>query len=54
MLGGGSTPGAIPGAPESFVMVKDAAKRKAPKELPFPAAIRNAAEASAPAEGEQQ
>jgi large subunit ribosomal protein L3 len=46
--------GAIPGAPESFVMVKDAAKRKAPKELPFPAAIRNAAAEPAAAEGEQK
>jgi large subunit ribosomal protein L3 len=44
--------GAVPGAPESFVMVKDAAKRKAPKDLPFPAAIRGAGEAAAPAEGE--
>jgi large subunit ribosomal protein L3 len=44
--------GAVPGAPESFVMIKDAAKRKAPKDLPFPAAIRGAGEAAAPAEGE--
>jgi large subunit ribosomal protein L3 len=44
--------GAVPGAPEGFVMVKDAAKRKAPKELPFPAAIRGAGETAAPAEGE--
>jgi large subunit ribosomal protein L3 len=43
--------GAVPGAPEGFVMIKDAAKRKAPKDLPFPAALRNAA-AAAPAEGE--
>jgi large subunit ribosomal protein L3 len=42
--------GAVPGAPESFVMVKDAAKRKAPKDLPFPAALRGGA--AAPAEGE--
>jgi large subunit ribosomal protein L3 len=44
--------GAVPGAPEGFVMIKDAAKRKAPKELPFPAAIRGAGETAAPAEGE--
>lgn len=44
--------GAVPGAPESFVMIKDAAKRKAPKDLPFPAALRNAGGAGAPAEGE--
>jgi len=44
--------GAVPGAPDSFVMIKDAAKRKAPKDLPFPAAIRGAGEAAAPAEGE--
>jgi large subunit ribosomal protein L3 len=42
--------GAVPGAPESFVMVKDAAKRKAPKDLPFPAALRGGATAAA--EGE--
>ncbi|MBX6368679.1 MAG: 50S ribosomal protein L3 [Rhodospirillales bacterium] len=44
--------GAVPGAPESYVTVKDAAKRKPPKDLPFPAAIRGAAGAAAPAEGE--
>jgi large subunit ribosomal protein L3 len=44
--------GAVPGAPEGFVMIKDAAKRKAPKELPFPAAIRGTGETAAPAEGE--
>ena len=44
--------GAVPGAKEGFVMVKDAAKRKAPDGLPFPAAIRKAGEAAAaPAEG---
>jgi large subunit ribosomal protein L3 len=44
--------GAVPGAASGFVMVKDAAKRKAPEGLPFPAALRNAGEAPAPAEGE--
>ncbi|HLJ62966.1 MAG TPA: 50S ribosomal protein L3 [Stellaceae bacterium] len=32
--------GAVPGADGGVVLVKDAAKRKAPKEVPFPAAIR--------------
>ena len=40
--------GAVPGPEGGFVMVKDAAKRKAPKDLPFPAALR--AGAAAPAE----
>jgi large subunit ribosomal protein L3 len=38
--------GAVPGANGGWVMVKDAAKRKAPKGLPFPAAIRAAAAAA--------
>jgi large subunit ribosomal protein L3 len=43
--------GAVPGAAGGYVLVKDAAKRKAPKELPFPAALRQgAASAEAPAE----
>jgi len=43
--------GAVPGHEGSYVLVRDAVKRKAPKELPFPAALRGspAAEA-APAE----
>ena len=45
--------GAVPGAEGGYVLVKDAAKRKAPKGLPFPAALRAAAEAPAPAEGAQ-
>jgi large subunit ribosomal protein L3 len=44
--------GAVPGAPDGFVMIKDAAKRKAPKDLPFPAALRATGEAAASAEGE--
>ena len=40
--------GAVPGSEGGYVMVKDAAKRKAPADLPFPAAIK-AAEASAEA-----
>jgi large subunit ribosomal protein L3 len=42
--------GAVPGAEGGYVLVRDAAKRKAPKGLPFPAALRAAA---APAEGGQ-
>src|SRR5882762_2001113 len=41
--------GAVPGGDGGYVLVKDAAKRKAPDGLPFPAAIRRAAE-RAPAE----
>ena len=43
--------GAVPGHEGSYVLVRDAVKRKAPKELPFPAALRaGAAGAAAPAE----
>jgi large subunit ribosomal protein L3 len=35
--------GAVPGADGGYVLVRDAAKRKAPKGLPFPAALREAA-----------
>jgi len=46
--------GAVPGAEGGYVLVKDAAKRKPPKGLPFPAALRSAAPvAEAPAEGEK-
>jgi large subunit ribosomal protein L3 len=41
--------GAVPGSDGGYVLIKDAVKRKAPKDLPFPAAIRRAAEAAAPA-----
>ncbi len=34
--------GAVPGFDGSYVLVKDAAKRAAPKDLPFPAALRPA------------
>jgi large subunit ribosomal protein L3 len=43
--------GAVPGAFGGYLMVKDAAKRKAPKDLPFPAALRAAA--ASPVEGAQ-
>ena len=48
--------GAVPGADGGYVLIKDAAKRKPPKGLPFPAALRAAASApaaEAPAEGGQ-
>jgi len=35
--------GAVPGAAGGFVLVRDAVKRKAPKGLPFPGAVRKAA-----------
>ncbi|MGH6988673.1 MAG: 50S ribosomal protein L3 [Stellaceae bacterium] len=44
--------GAVPGADGGWVLIKDAAKRKAPEGLPFPAALRGtaapAAEEAAP------
>jgi large subunit ribosomal protein L3 len=45
--------GAVPGAEGGYVLVKDAAKRKPPKDLPFPAALRATAEAAPAAEGGQ-
>jgi large subunit ribosomal protein L3 len=42
--------GAVPGYEGSYVLVKDAAKRPAPKDLPFPAGLRQAPAAAA-AEG---
>jgi large subunit ribosomal protein L3 len=39
--------GAVPGAEGSFVLVRDAVKRKLPKGAPFPAALRGKAEAAA-------
>ena len=32
--------GAVPGASQGWVLVRDASKRKAPKDLPFPAALK--------------
>jgi large subunit ribosomal protein L3 len=43
--------GAVPGADGGYVLIKDASKRPAPKDLPFPAALRGApaaAEGAAP------
>jgi large subunit ribosomal protein L3 len=41
--------GAVPGAKGSYVLISDAVKRAAPKDLPFPAGVRSAAAAEAPA-----
>jgi len=43
--------GAVPGSAGGYVLVSDAVKRAAPKELPFPAAIRQAPAAQAAPEG---
>jgi large subunit ribosomal protein L3 len=42
--------GAIPGAPGGWVMIRDAVKKKQPKTLPFPAALRGTAAPAAGAE----
>ena len=41
--------GAVPGAEGGYVLVKDAAKRARPKDVPYPAALKAAAEAPKPA-----
>jgi len=41
--------GAVPGAPGGYVLVRDAVKRPAPKELPLPGAVRKPAQAEAAA-----
>ena len=41
--------GAVPGHEGSYVLVRDAVKRKAPKEVPFPAALRASAAGEAAA-----
>ena len=41
--------GAVPGAPGGYVLVRDAVKRPAPKELPLPGAVRKPAPAEAAA-----
>ncbi len=38
--------GSVPGSPGGYVLVKDAAKRRMPDGLPFPAALRGAAVAN--------
>jgi large subunit ribosomal protein L3 len=42
--------GSVPGSPGGYVLVKDAVKRKASVELPFPAALREGAAPSSPQE----
>ena len=42
--------GAVPGAEGGYVLVRDAVKRPAPKDLPFPAALRGGAAPEAAAE----
>jgi large subunit ribosomal protein L3 len=39
--------GAVPGHEGAYVLVRDASKRKAPKDLPFPASLKAAADAPA-------
>jgi len=48
--------GAVPGSAGGWVLVRDAVKRKAPADLPFPAALRSdaAPEAEAPPETETE
>ncbi|HEX9461240.1 MAG TPA: 50S ribosomal protein L3 [Alphaproteobacteria bacterium] len=41
--------GAVPGSAGGYVRVTDAVKRKLPKDVPFPGAVRKAAEAAEPA-----
>ena len=43
--------GSVPGSPGGFVLVKDATKRKAPEDLPFPAALRQSPTAAESSEG---
>jgi large subunit ribosomal protein L3 len=43
--------GAVPGADGGFVLVRDAAKRKAPEGVPFPAALRGGVAAHEAAQG---
>src|SRR6202521_989981 len=44
--------GSVPGSPGGYVLIKDAAKRKAPEGLPFPAAVREAPAAAGSPVGE--
>jgi large subunit ribosomal protein L3 len=46
--------GAVPGHEGSYVLVRDAVKRKLPKDVPFPAALRATAAAGAPAAAESK
>jgi large subunit ribosomal protein L3 len=44
--------GSVPGSPGGYVLIKDAVKRKAPGELPFPAALRERPPAAEGPQGE--
>jgi large subunit ribosomal protein L3 len=44
--------GAVPGAEGGMVLIRDAVKRPAPKDLPFPAALKSGVSAGAPAAAE--
>jgi large subunit ribosomal protein L3 len=44
--------GSVPGSPGGFVLIKDAAKRKPPEGLPFPAGLRQARAVAESAAGE--
>ena len=44
--------GSVPGSPGGYVLVKDAAKRKAPDGLPFPAALSGGSTSAESPEGE--
>ena len=44
--------GSVPGAPGGYVLVKDAVKRKLPKEVPFPAGLKGAGAAEPAAAAE--
>ncbi len=45
--------GAVPGAEGGWLRIRDAVKKKAPEGLPFPAAIKSAPAAEAPAESQE-
>ncbi|MGF7172424.1 large subunit ribosomal protein L3 [Azospirillum doebereinerae] len=45
--------GAVPGAEGGWLRVRDAVKKKAPEGLPFPAAVKSAPAAEAPAETQE-
>jgi len=44
--------GAVPGPNSGYIIVKDASKKKRPKDAPYPAGLRKAAAAAAPAADE--
>ncbi len=46
--------GAVPGSENSYVLIKDAVKKKLPKEAPFPAALKAAKAEAKPAEAEAE